>query len=419
MTSGQFTSFPTDQIWVDRAKRQRRELTGIEDLAHSIRESGLINPPVIRRSGELVAGERRWTAVRSLGWDRIPVQFVEDLDELQLHLIEFEENVRRVDLSWEDRCRAVSDYDKLRKQIDPTWNANKTAEALGLSPAAVSQFKDVVAAIDSGNERVRSAPKLSIAKGIVQREKARAQASAIESAVETTAPETPKPVIPLLNLDFTEWVRSYDGPKFNFIHCDFPYGVGMDKSDQGSGDSFGTYADGEEVYWQLLRTLKEAMNNVVSESAHLMFWFSMDFYEHTRLLLTEMGWKVQPHPLIWHKSDNIGILPDAKRGPRRIYETAFFASRGDRLIVAPVSNVVSAPGREKAIHMNEKPVTMLRKFMSMAVDEYSSVLDPTCGSANAIKAAKTLGARTLLGIERDPNFFKLATEHFNDTGLDL
>jgi ParB family chromosome partitioning protein len=133
MTSGQFTNFPIDQIWVDRAKRQRRDLPDIPSLAESIGRSGLINPPVIRRSGELVAGERRWTACKSLGWTALPVQFVEDLSELELHIIEFEENVRRVDLPWQDQCTAVEQYHKLKAKQDPDWTARKTAQALGLS----------------------------------------------------------------------------------------------------------------------------------------------------------------------------------------------------------------------------------------------------------------------------------------------
>lgn len=65
--------------------------------------------------------------------------------------------------------------------------------------------------------------------------------------------------------------------------------------------------------------------------------------------------------------------------------------------------------------MNEKPVPMLHHFMRMVCDKYSRVLDPTCGSANALKAATALGAPTVLGIERNEEFFNLATEHyFND-----
>jgi ParB-like chromosome segregation protein Spo0J len=70
MTSAEFTSFPIDNITVDRAVRQRRQLTNIDQLADSISRTGLINPIVVDKGGNLIAGERRLEACRNLGWTR-------------------------------------------------------------------------------------------------------------------------------------------------------------------------------------------------------------------------------------------------------------------------------------------------------------------------------------------------------------
>lgn len=417
MTSGQFTSFPVDKIWVNRETRQRKELVRIPELAKSIADNGLIHPPVIQRDGKLIVGERRWTAIKSLGWTHMPVQFVDELDEIELHAIEYEENVGRVDLPWQEQCLAVERYHQLRASQNPNWTSDNTAEALGMSNSVVSEYRAVAQEIDGGNKRVADAPKLSTAREIVRRDTARKKASAIADVVATILPETKitERKAPLINTDFHEWATAYTGTPFNFIHCDFPYGVGMHKSDQGAGANFGTYADSPDVYWKLLNTLELAMTNVIADSAHLMFWFSMEYYSETKALLSQMGWKVNTHPLVWVKSDNTGIMPDASRQPRRIYETAFIASRGDRLLVSSVSNAFSHPGREKSIHMNEKPVPMLKHFMRMFVDSYSRVLDPTCGSGNALKVAQLLGAPTVLGIEQNEEFFNRAKEaYFND-----
>lgn len=418
MTSGQFTSFRVEEIWVDRAKRQRRELNDIESLANSIRQNGLINPPVIRKDGELIAGERRWTAVRSLGWTHVPVQFIEDLSELEVHAIELEENIRRVDLPWQDQCLAVEAYHQLRLKQDPEWTATQTAEALGLAASKITEKRQVAQELARGNERVASAPKYSTAQSIVQRETQRRKASVLADVAEPGVVPAAK-TVPLLNEDFHDWAAAYTGQRFNFIHCDFPYGVGMHNSDQGGGAAYGTYQDSEDVYWKLLDTLDLAMQNVVADSAHLMFWFSMDFYQLTLERLVRMGWKVNPFPLVWWKSDNVGIIPDANRGPRRVYETAFFASRGDRWVAQPISNLCSHPSGDKSLHMNEKPIGMLRHFMRMFVDENSTVLDPTAGSANALKAARALGAPTVLGLERDLEFFTRAKEAFFNDELSL
>lgn len=418
MTSGNFTSYPVQSVWVNRDTRQRRELNKIEELAASIARNGLINPIVIRRDGELVAGERRWTAIKSLGWTHLSVQFIEDLSELEVHAIELEENIRRVDLPWQDQCKAVDDYHQLRSAQDSEWTATQTADALGMSTAEVTEKRQVAQELTRGNARVTEAPKYSTAKSIVQRETQRRKASILADVAEPGVVKT-VPEAPLLNEDFHDWSAAYTGIRFNFIHCDFPYGVGMHQSDQGGGAAFGTYHDSADTYWKLLDTLAQAMSNVVADSAHLMFWFSMDYYQKTYDHLTQMGWRVNPFPLIWHKSDNVGIIPDAKRGPRRIYETAFFGSRNDRWIVQPVSNVCSAPSGGKEIHSNEKPQAMLRHFLRMFVDNNSVVLDPTCGSASALKAARSLGAPTVLGLERDPQFYELAKGAFFNDELSL
>lgn len=417
MTSGHFTSFPVDAIHINRDKRQRKELSGIKELAWSLDAIGQINPITITRNGELIAGERRLTAAKELGWDRINVQFAEDLDPATRHLIELEENVRRIDLSWQDQCLAVEEYHKLRSTEDTTWTAAKTASALGLSIGNVSEKRSIAQEIMRGNTRIAEAPKFSVAKGIVNRETERRQNSVIESVTERISGESPPvPTAPLVHTDFNEWVKFYEGPKFNFIHCDFPYGVNADKHAQGAAAAFGGYSDSEDVYYRLLESLAKGMENVVAESAHLMFWFSMDFYQYTVEALSEMGWDVQRFPLVWHKSDNMGILPDPSRGPRRIYETCLIASRGDRKIIRAVSNVVSHP-TTKTIHMSEKPIGMLTKFMEMFVDEYSSVLDPTAGSANALKAASKRGAKIVLGLERELEFFNRAKEHYFDDDI--
>jgi len=412
MTSGKFESYPIDSIWVNRETRQRKELTGITELAESISKLGLINPITIKLDGELKAGERRWTAVKTLGWDNINVQFIEDMNESDLKLLELDENIRRVDLPWQDQCLAIEEYHSLRGAETPDWTIIATAEALGIDRQEVARKISVAKELHAGNARVAEAPRYTVARGIVMREQERKETSQLSKAEEIiTGAPIEKKKIPLLNESFIEWQKTYSGNKFNFIHCDFPYGIQADKHDEGAASSFGGYADGPEVYYNLLSALSASMENVVAESAHLMFWFSMDYYNETLEILTQMGWTVSPFPLIWHKSDNMGILPDPSRGPRRIYETCFIGSRGDRKIIRAVSNAVSAP-TTKIIHMSEKPVPMLSKFMEMFVDKYSIVLDPTCGSATAVKAAEAKGAAEVLGLEINKEFFTLASEFY-------
>jgi len=80
----------------------------LDDLANSIREKGVIQPLLVRSKPggyELIAGERRLRAVRSLGLSEIPaiVKDVDDRDSLELALIE---NVQRSQLNAIEEARA-------------------------------------------------------------------------------------------------------------------------------------------------------------------------------------------------------------------------------------------------------------------------------------------------------------------------
>lgn len=419
MTSGEFTAFPISKIWVDRSKRQRLALEDIDDMAGSLQRAGQINPILIKRDGELVCGERRFEGAKKLGWTSINVQFTDEIDPAELQLLELEENVRRMDLTWQEQAAAIKKYHELRAG-ETGWSMAKTGDALGFSTSTVSRYLGVAEAIASGDERVMEAPRLSTAVGIVERQAARVKSTVLDRIEETATGESPAEsrVAPLLNADFCEWSKSYDGPRFNLIHCDFPYGVKADKHDQGAASAFGGYEDSFATYTRLIDALETSMSNVVADSAHIMFWFSMDYYQLTLDRLRSMGWTVSAFPLYWMKSDNSGILPDPSRGPRRIVETCFMGSRGDRLIVRSKSNAIAHPNT-KNIHMSEKPRAVLKHFMEMFCDKNSIVLDPTCGSANALRAAESLGARKVLGLEINEEFFNRAKGAYYEEEIDL
>lgn len=419
-------------IVIERDARQRRELTGIDELLASILRRGQLQPIVVQRGTlRLIAGERRLTAILKGNLNEVRVLYSDEVDPGELQALEFEENAKRIDLTWQDNCRAVLNYHQYRVSKEPSWSQAKTAEALGISGTEVGQRLAVAQELLRENSLVKAAPRLSTAKNIVIRaneRKAAAETAQLTALVTgkslpvpvSEAPELVQPGTGLIqNLDFIDWASTYSGPKFNLIHCDFPYGVGMHKSDQGSGASYGTYEDTPEIYWSLVEAFLNYGENFVEDSAHLLFWFSMDYYEETRLRLgrtvrpdgTEVAnpWKVNPFPLVWHKTDGKGILPDPKRGPRRIYETAFLASRGDRPIVRPVANVVGSP-IQPGRHMSEKPQAVLLHFFTMLVDAHSTILDPTCGSGSALRAGFTMKAERLLGLELNPEFAAHADE---------
>jgi len=424
MLSGSFRSFPISSITIS-PERQRKELTGIEELANSIKSVGLIHPIVLTPEGILVAGERRLRAHQHLGLTHVLVQFTTELPREELEAIELEENVKRKALSWKEEVAAVARLHALKQGQDPEWSNVDTSNLLSVTPATISRYLTVADYLASEEPLVVAADNFVTALNICLRKEQRAEeaeSAAVDQAFEkifnkptsidpdgrrvSAQPqlplgEKPQPIIPYLLADFREWAKApWTGPKFNFIHCDFPYGINYDKHNGGATGTLGGYADTPELYLECLRALKACMGDRVAESAHLMFWLSArhEIVHQSRLALEDMGWKVNPVPLIWHRSDNSGILPDPQRGPRQVYEVCLHASRGDRKIVQAVSNLFAHP-KTKEVHASEKPRPMLQHFFRMFVDESTVLLDPTMGSGNSILAAEESSPKFVLGLE--------------------
>ena len=94
----------------------RTDFGGIEDLAESIRQNGIVQPVVVRKEGDrfqLIAGERRWRAAQLAGLQRIPAVVRKAADDrlLELALVE---NIQRKDLNAIEEAKA---YEILLEQM--------------------------------------------------------------------------------------------------------------------------------------------------------------------------------------------------------------------------------------------------------------------------------------------------------------
>ncbi len=88
--------------------RTRFREEALEELARSIRASGIIQPLILRPQGtrfQLIAGERRWRAAQRAGLPRVPV-IVREVPEAQALEITLVENIQREDLNPIEQARA-------------------------------------------------------------------------------------------------------------------------------------------------------------------------------------------------------------------------------------------------------------------------------------------------------------------------
>jgi len=119
--------------------RIRKDYGDIKELADDIRENGLINPPVVNKEYELLAGERRLKACKSLGWEKIPVTMMDTRDAEHELNIEISENDVRKGFSKAERA----DYMKRLLRIEQT--KAKIRQTLGEKVPGGGRAKDKAA----------------------------------------------------------------------------------------------------------------------------------------------------------------------------------------------------------------------------------------------------------------------------------
>lgn len=152
--------------------RHRKDMGDVAALAESIRQVGLLHPIVVTPNGCLVAGERRLSACKLLGWSEVPVSIV-DLTEIARG--EFAENAIRKDFlpsemvaikrtlepilatpHGGDRKSPTQETFLIKSEsfaLDPGKTTTKVAAYVGVSDRTLEKAEAVVKAAEAEPER--------------------------------------------------------------------------------------------------------------------------------------------------------------------------------------------------------------------------------------------------------------------------
>ena len=105
---------PIESIEVKEEVRIRQDPGDLASLENSIRKVGLLNSVVIDEDNRLIAGYRRLSACRNLGWKEIEANVIEfGSDELKMLDAEVDENLFRKDFTLEE----IESIEKRRQEI--------------------------------------------------------------------------------------------------------------------------------------------------------------------------------------------------------------------------------------------------------------------------------------------------------------
>lgn len=406
--------------------RQRRffDSDAISELADSIERVGLLHAPVVRHDKEtglytLVAGERRVEAIkllhsqsRTFAYEQselppghLPVVYLNRLPADLIFEAELEENIRRVDLSWQEKEEAVARLHELRVSQKGEYHPTANPEGQSFKATALEAF-DAPRSTD-----VRDALRLTehmddpdIAQASTRTEALKKLRDKLvvaltgelaQRAEKRTSRHT------LAVMDFKDFAAN----NISVIVTDPPFGIDAPSFGSQSAARH-TYQDSAAAWKPLMNALAAKAFSVTKAKAHIYVFCVITKWAQLGVMFAEAGWHPWHRPLIWDKI-NQGLVPDSNRGPRFTYDAILFASKGDRYVTGVYDDVVRVPQLPKLRRAAEKPTRLYIDLLKRSALPGDHVWDPFCGTGAIVRASETLNL-TGHGTDLDPEAIKIA-----------
>lgn len=419
-------SLNVDDIYLPPRQRVEIKEEALRELKRSIATHGLFHAIVVRdttneekaESGgkqyALVAGGRRLQAVRSLAKESINILYstnivalneiaavpLDDLTEQEAAEIELEENLMRVDLTWQERTAALAKIHELKKLKNPKQTAEQTAievvEAnpeLHSSPSAIKSMENSlvraqVLAKHQNDPEIRNAKSENEAFRIIS---AKAKTAL---AAELARRESPKTTHKLYIGKFIDHVKTLPARAFDLILADPPYGLGADKWAKGADSTMWRskaiheYDDTPEYALEVSKEIIREGWELGKDKSTLFMFTSWKLFNDLHAYAKKQGWDTWPRPIIWWKGPS-GIAPWGSRGFRYTYEVIMFATKGgsNHGLISTLPDVIHVNQIDSPDHGASKPVELYTKLINAACYSGAYILDPCCGAGTIFQAA--------------------------------
>jgi DNA modification methylase len=456
--------------------RQRKEFDPVKvlEMQESIEwrkdkpNAQLQHPPVLReRDGQLVlvAGETRLkvlTDIFALGGSfvcdgqmfasaegLIPYTSMGELSELEAFEAELDENIRRKDLTWQERSDATRKLhdlrtrqaeDKRAKAIEtqapmespatPAHTIADTAQELyGRSDGAYQNNvrKELIVAQHLHNPAVKAAKSVDEAFKILKKQETAARNVELAAIVGSSFTADQHIILNRNCLGYmAEVAAGPEADKFDVICTDPPYGMGADTFGDAGGKMTGIehhYDDSLEAWTRLMngylddegKPVKgwcQLSYQVAKTQAHAYVFCDLDNFFLLRDWMREAGWYVFRTPLVMYKL-NSGRVPLPDQGPRRQYETILYAIKGKKPVTHIYSDVISVQGDENTTHGAQKSVALYQNLLQRSVRPGDRVADFFGGTGTLIPAAHGYKC-TAVVTELSPEYYGLCVRRIKE-----
>lgn len=421
---------PKDITVRETCARMRKDLGDIDEMAKSITQYGQINPILITRDNELIAGERRLRACEQLN---IPVHAVyrDQIDDLMMREIELEENIKRKDMNWQERIlltQAITDIKQERMgkkgagRGQDGWSLQDTADLMGKSKASVVMATQLVKAMEIF-------PEIGTAK---TEDDARKLYKKLEEKVlldelmrrNSTGPKVYDFAENKFIIDdaITSMQRIAD-TIMDFADVDTPYGINLGDNKKSSQTTIelrviGNYTEiPQDDFLQFSETVAKEVYRILKHDAWCTWWFGMQWYEPLKDILESAGFALDPLPAMWYAGAKAAQTNQPQILFGKSYDTFFLCRKGKPVLHKPGRhNVFECPkvDADKKIHPTEKPLELYKEIIQTICFPNTKAIVPFLGSGNALRALfahncsgfgyeldEELKSRFLLRVEED------------------
>ncbi len=422
-----------DQITIPPRRRKQFSDVKLQDLADSIKATGLVHPIVIEKmvdgSYKLLVGERRIRAHQLLGLEEIEFNFKENLSEIERKQIELDENIHREDLTWQEEAVLQEDIHNLYQEMfgkthTPTlggpilwkggWRISDTADLIGENKATVvinlQLAKGMRENPDLAKKETREAAykamkvgsELDLLRGIA-------------GILAQTADEAGEEAIQIINGDSAIELKKFEEESFDFCITDPEYGIGFHDMQQtfpnrGEVRQGVEFDDSKGRMVTELPTIFKEVYRLLKPNSHCYVFFAIARYTEVRDILEGVGFWVCHTPLFWIKNNALNLRPHIMFPVN--YEPIFYCAKGYPPRPFPVIQQKSTfdypiLGGSTKVHPAEKPLELIKQLMGLCSQPNERGLDPFLGGGTFTRALKEMGRRGI-GIELDQTWWMQA-----------
>ena len=385
-TSTEFKLINVNELvpYVNNARTHSAEQ--INKIRASLREFGFVNPVIIDRDKNVIAGHGRLAAAKAEGFDEVPCVFIDDMTEAQKKAYILADNRMALDAGWDD--------DLLKVEMESLQDMGFDLGLTGFDESEIADLFDIDAEGEDDGfdvEEELEKPCFSMPGDIWHLGKHTVICG------DSTKPET--------------FERLLSGKTVNLVCTDPPYLVALESS---VGKIKNDDLDDEKGY-EFLKSAFDRFHEAMAKDASIyVFYATMkarvfyDAYEDAgfkvgagliwkkpRAPLMRTDWKFNMEPIIW------GWRKDGKHiwyGDQK--QKAVFEFDG-----------IKNAKEDGCGHPSSKPVPLIAYLIKQCTQTNALVLDGFLGSASTLIACEQLG-RICYGVELDPKFVDVAVERF-------